>query len=353
MNLFLVYTPLHFFISCAIAANNKEKNFIIFVEIPRRQKDYYTNLLNSWQKNPFEGFYVIDIQLQLLKKEIFQQLREICDSKQPNNIYFADDRAVIPQYVMHYCKNVKSLPSKGYLIDDGLYCYVATTKKNFTNNTMKGIIRRIIYGSWYIKPGKNGASQWVDSIVVAFPDHILNYLKIKKCKDLDHSSFHTEAMLDLSHTTLSIYQGLKASLADIDIVITLPTQHDMNRIKNYKHSLYSMLKKIIPHKKVAIKYHPQANGTDKLNLQKKFNINLISDNIPFEIILPALSDKITLLGDISSTLIMTKILKPSATIHAFKMNQSNYYKNYSSFFELLSIPSLSIDEITDRIKLSE
>ena len=94
--------------------------------------------------------------------------------------------------------------------------------------------------------------------------------------------------------------------------------------------------------KIGIKYHPFQNG-DPLNFKNDEKFSLINPDIAFECIVPFLDDDTTIIGDISTAMIYSKLIKKNLNVVLIKnkndirLNKLRPLLNEIGIFEFDSI----------------
>jgi hypothetical protein len=345
MDYYLVSTPLHLYIACALALERKQEStaHLIFIDQYPQQPDMFLNALNSWENSPFVKtniFFGRDakgIGKLRTRKKIFLRLREMIAEDCPQNIFVGNDRRVEFQYAMHYCRKI-NLQTKGIYFDEGLFTYIGReASERFSERVIDNVVRKLFYGLWWQSPKTIGTSKWIEEIYVAFPKFIHPLLKSKIVRPLESIFFSHKDLYVFAQKLLSNID-IENSTLQVKIILTLPEATDMKRISNYQESIHFLIESLLEKNfSIAVKYHPSATGRDLLRISKKYSVQLIPDHIPFEILLPLLNSSVILIGDMSSTLLTTKMLRPDIKIIGFEANKSNYYLKFKGFFESLDI----------------
>ena len=101
--------------------------------------------------------------------------------------------------------------------------------------------------------------------------------------------------------------------------------------------------------KVGVKYHPRNSHPDILDAAKKPGIEVIPHQVPFEAILPLLNQCI-IIGDISSTLINSRWLKPEAKIFSIANPQAPLFNEFIEFFAQIGVEAISVDQLEDQLQ---
>lgn len=121
---------------------------------------------------------------------------------------------------------------------------------------------------------------------------------------------------------MQYYQLNTEELLDLDALFTLPHESLFEKQPQYR----DLIIDIVCHyqqnnKKIAVKYHPRNSAPDVLNLQAS-GATLLPASVSFEAMLPLLQTHTQILGDISSTLLMAKWLRPELKVTSYQIDQS-------------------------------
>jgi hypothetical protein len=81
---------------------------------------------------------------------------------------------------------------------------------------------------------------------------------------------------------------------------------------------------------VAVKYHPRNSCEDALGL-KQYGVDLLPSSVSYEAILPLLKSEVRVIGDVSSTLLLTRWLRPEIETISYRNGTEN-----SKFEQLFS-----------------
>jgi hypothetical protein len=345
MDYYLVSTPLHLYIACALALERKQKStaHLIFIDQYPTQPAMFLDSLSRWENNPFEkvnAFFGREdkgIKKLYRRKKLFLELEKIINLNPPENIFVGNDRRIEFQYMMQYCQKL-DLKTKGIYFDEGLFTYIGReASESFVEQVVDNVIRKLFYGLWWQSPKTIGASKWINEVYVAFPKLMHPLLKNKTIKPLQSVFFSHKSLHEFAENILSD-ANVKRTILQVKIVLTLPETTDMEQIPYYTESVMSLIKYLLEKNfSIAIKYHPSAAGRDLLHISERYDVQIMPAHIPFEMFLPLLDSGVVLIGDMSSTLLTTKMLRPDIKIIGFEANKSNYYLKFKNFFHSLGI----------------
>lgn len=336
--LFLVSTPLHLLVSIAIADTLGIDNaHLVFIDQVQGRKNPYLETLEHWPQSPFKSLAVFyRPQRKLLsklrsRKETFAGLAAIVERLQPAHIYTGNDRRVEFQYCMHRAQQLGCKPA-GYYMDEGTFTYVGRKASSlFADKVLDNFVKKLAYGLWWHHPETVGASDWIDTVYVSFPDIIHPLLKNKNVRQLTLAFWQSTRLIDFCQSLVS-HIGKPENLALFDLLITLPHESIINANPHYKGQIKAVIEKQIGQGlKVGVKYHPRDTNADLLALGDIAGVEILSRELPFEALLPMIKAGATVLGDFSTTLISTRLLRPD--LHAKAIDHGSN-KNSAEFIEL-------------------
>ena len=341
-SIYFASTILHLYAAASIALERKDEiAHLIFIDQPE-DKDYpLFSIVNDWSSSPFASVKLLPGRFKGLvnklkqRKKIFRQLEEIVNNIKPAHIFTGNDRRIEFQYSMHIAETLK-LQTTGHYMDEGTFTYVGRkASSHFSDAIIDNIIKKISYGFWWRNPKTVGESFWIKDIHVAFPSLIDEQLKKKSIFQLDHEMFVSPKILKLSESILEFYHVDTNSLSTLDALFTLPHESLFSQNPEYRHTL---LKKINQMKAdglmVAAKYHPRNSDPDVLNLSDA-GVNLLPSGVSFEAILPLLPSTSQIIGDLSSTLLISRWLRPELKVTSICSGQGD--ADFIKLFKALEI----------------
>ena len=164
---------------------------------------------------------------------------------------------------------------------------------------------------------------------------IAHRLKNKIITRLDHNAFTSAAMLQLSADILMLYKFNSDKLADLDALFTLPHESLFINNPGYRDQVLEQIADLKSKGlQVAVKYHPRNSDPDALNLLPA-GIELIPAGISFEAILPLLPKTTHIIGDLSSTLLIARWLRPELKVTSIYTGDGN--PEFNKLFRALNI----------------
>ena len=346
-SLFFVSTPLHLMVSLAIVDREKINNaHLFFIDQDDRVNNIYRQTLLDWSDNPFSSinvFYRPPKNMGKLKarKICFSDIKCLVEKLQSTQLFTGNDRRIEFQYAMHIASNLSSeglMPKpQGFYMDEGTFTYVGRPASNsWSDKIFDNALKKIFYGRWWRHPPTVGASSWIDAIYASVPEQVCDLLKNKPCRHLDMSYWQADKLVTFSQRLLREHID-QDMLATIDVLITLPHESILQSNDFDCDVIIAVLNGYlaVDNIRLAVKYHPRDVQRDSLNLESE-RIQILPAGIPFEAMLPVLKANITVLGDFSTTLITSKLLRPQSTVKVFPQ-KSDKLKHFSAIYQALGI----------------
>lgn len=340
---FLVSTPLHLMVAIAIADTEQLSNVhLIFIDQVRDKKDnlYYqlaceVSLFQSVHlfMRPPRRFWA----KRRSRKSTFRQLQLLMDSIEPTHIYSGNDRRVEFQFCMHAAKNA-GLNPQGYYMDEGTFTYVGRqASDSFSDKIIDNTIKKISYGCWWQHPPTVGASSWVDVVYLSFPALAHPLLQQKHVRELSLAYWQSPQLKQFCDQLLA---GMDRPqyIHDYDVFYTFPHESVMQANSQYKNQLQQLIQQQLQAgKRVGVKYHPRDTLTDALQIQTLGDVEIVARQIPFEALLPLFDQKMEVVGDFSTTLITTRLLRPDLKVTAIDHGADELTKRFSDLYQKLGI----------------
>lgn len=313
-SVYFVSTLLHLFTATAIAGERKdEKAVLIFIDQPEGRVPQIFELVQQWELCPFVEEHLFYGRLKgglsKLKKrrQLFRGIKQLIERLQPEHIFVGNDRRIEFQYAMHIA-GLNGRKVIGHYMDEGTFTYVGRKASSGVGDVLvDNLLKKLFYGGWWKNPLTVGASAWIEEVHVAFPELIDSRLKSKVIHCLSASSFQSDSLKQLSQMMLKINGVMETQIRELDVLITLP--HESLFVKNsgYKEKILTLISELKG--MVAVKYHPRNSCEDALGLQQ-FGVALLPSSVSYEAILPLLKSEVAVIGDVSSTLLLTRWLRP-------------------------------------------
>lgn len=352
--LYLCSTPLHILNAVAIASTRKEhEHHIWLIDQPIVEDNPYFNILSAWHDSPFEHVSISAGQIKGTKKKlanrkrIFGQLECYINKIHPARVYTGNDRRIEFQYAMHCCAKNKQ-PADGVYMDEGTFTYVGrAASDSFSDRYVDNLLKKLTYGFWWKNPSTIGGSEWITEVYAAFPNLVHEKLKQKKLHPLQSVFNNNRILEDFCGQLVEYFGASRDSIATLTAIITLPHESIIDRQSGYSKSMSDTLETLTKDNfRIGIKYHPRNTNPDILNASENSSTYVIPHKIPFEAILPLLPNGI-IIGDISSTLINAKWLKPKASLVSIANPEAPMMEEFRSFFAKIGVETIAANEVSD------
>lgn len=296
-----------------------DKNILVFINQPSGENSIY-KLIEEWKGNPFSEVYSFQGQFKgtaskaKQRKELFNKIKALVEELQPDHIFTGNDRRMEFQYAK-YIASKANREVTGHYLDEGTFTYLGRRPANPVGHYMDNIIKKVIYGSWWQEPETIGSSDKVSHIYAAFPDFVDERLREKQVHQLDSSGFMSEEIGELCRLLL-LQKGVSISdIKKIDGIITLPFESIYKADKNYKDRISKIIEEAKG--KIAIKYHPRDKVDDYFGFLDE-DVILFPATVPFEAVLPVLRNGVKIFGDVSSTLLAARWLRPDLKVVSYR-----------------------------------
>ncbi|WP_417226716.1 polysialyltransferase family glycosyltransferase [Amphritea sp.] len=341
-SVYFVSTLLHLFTATAIAGERKnETAVLVFIDQPEGATPQIVTLVQQWKLSPFAEQHLFFGRLKgglsKLKKRrrLFHNLKALIERLAPDHLFVGNDRRIEFQYAMHIASS-QGKTVTGHYMDEGTFTYVGREASSGVGDVIvDNLLKKMFYGLWWRNPVTVGASGWINEIHVAFPELIDSRLHAKEKHCLSAASFQADALQQLSQMMLQVNGVTKEQIHGLDVLITLPHESLFEKNTGYRDKILALIDGL--EGSIAVKYHPRNSGEDALNLQP-LGIKLLPSSISYEAILPLLSSDVTVVGDVSSTLLLTRWLRPEIKTVSYRNGTEN--KKFEQLFHDLNIEVL-------------
>jgi hypothetical protein len=348
---YLVSTPLHLFLSSAIALQNPDKkNILIFIDQAEIESNFYLRQINQWVSSPFQEVHIFPGRIKGLlakrrsRKQTFNNLAQLIERLEPSDIHIGNDRRIEFQYCMHRSQQYGG--ATGYYIDEGTYTYIGRAQsQSFQDAIVDNWVKKLIYGFWWKNPITIGGSDWISSIYVAFPKLVHPLLRKKNIIELKSEWLESQSLNEFSKQLLSAKNMDANSIDSVDVLIALPHESIIAQNVLYKSSILNLIAQLQEkNKNIAVKYHPRDSQTDALNLEKS-GCQLIPAQVNFEALLLIFPRDCTIIGDFSSVLLNARWLRPDIKVVAALDKTTAIPQHFASLYSSLGIEMVNVEDI--------
>lgn len=354
---YLTSTPLHLFLSAAIASQRQDKkNILIFIDQAETESNFYFKQVKQWQSSPFQDVYIFPGRIKgFLEKrrsrlETFNALDTLISKYQPSQIYTGNDRRIEFQYSMQ--KSIEYGGAAGNYIDEGTFTYLGRPPSlGMQDMLIDSFIKKLVYGFWWQNPPTIGGSSWISNVYAAFPSLVHPFLKKKNLIELSSKWLQSDSLNSFSSQLLATKDIQADSIQSIDILIALPHESIIAQNDRYKDSLISLIAQLKHQgKNVAVKYHPRDIKPDALGL-KQIGCQLIPKQVNFEALLLIFPKNRTVIGDFSSVLLNARWLRPDLRVIAALEDKSAVSKHLYNLYTSLKIEMVDVEKLNSLDKL--
>jgi len=356
-NYYFISSPFHLFLACNLSIeNSNDKNIAIiipkitnikvvsntFVKAMKSAKNIFSEFTSFERANdgiPFRNkhderkyrFGVIEL---LLKKE------------PADRIYTGNDRRIEFQFAMHIANKFR-YDVTGIYMDDGMATYLGHKSMNtIIHQYIEPLIKKIVYGNWWKHPNTSGGSAWINTLYVAFPEHVHFSVKNKSIKNINYDIFQTTQFKDFCLKQLEQFDVDAKKIDGIKVLVVIT--HESFYPDGYHHivKVIEKAKQLTEEKYIAIKAHPRSEKI--VDLKNDFpNCMHIGNKLGFEMLLPLLPDDCLLIGDASTAVFTARWLKPVMKIRAIKIvdeSKAELHKELEKLYTKINVPVVNMND---------
>jgi len=339
---FFISSPLHLFISASIAVQG-EADERVAVVITRNPQDR-ARLQDIAGRDPLVFNRVIAVPAtgvvnrRGIKASVFKTLHAEFCKPLAMRIFTGNDRRIEFQYAMHVARR-SGLQVEGIYMDEGAVTYSGHKSiGSIQHRWIDPLFKKLFYGFWYSNALTTGASSWVRTVYAAFPDSVHPLLKRKHVIPIDVAPFKTGPLKAIASSMLEAHPEYPALLAGIKAVFTLPHEGAYVDAPEAYAAVGRHLYKHFAPADIAIKPHPRMTRRD-LPASMFPGTVLLDHRIGMEAILPLLGDSCVVVGDISSTLLTTRWLRPDLRVLAL-VPEGGVVGGMADLYHQLDIPMI-------------
>ena len=355
MQLFLASTPLHILNSVAIASQTLDKQSCLWlIDQPNVDDNPYFKLLSEWEASPFTDIRISKGHIKgprvkvANRKIIFTELSKWVSENRPTEIFTGSDRRIEFQYAMSCAVKNEITDLVGVYMDEGTFTYVGRQPStSFSDRVIDNLLKKLTYGFWWKNPETIGASAWINKVYAAFPNLVHPLLSKKQLLALQPIYDNNAKIKEFCTLLLSHFGADTKKVSNLNCILTLPHESIIAKLEDYKSSMKNIMTEIINKGgPVGVKYHPRNTNPDILDTEAHDTAYLIPYSIPFEAILPLLPTGATIIGDMSSTLINSRWLRPDAKIISIRNPDAPLANEFEEFFNLIGVKTFSASDFS-------
>lgn len=329
-SIYFVSTILHLYVASTIALQRKDENaHLVIIDQPENSGFPVMEAYNNWESSPFKTTYQYFGRYKKLadklksRRKTFKKLQQLIQELHPKHIFIGNDRRIEFQYAMAQCQQ-QGLSCTGHYMDEGVFTYTGRkASSSIADKYIDNAIKKLTYGAWWKNPATIGGSEWINEIHVAFPELVHPILQTKVINHLDSNQFKSNELIELSKCILQQCQISSESLKGLDVLLTLPHESIFEKNTGYEHQIKELVSELQNKElHIAAKYHPRNSGDDLLNL-KQSGVHIIPSAAVLEALLTVLPERAAVIGDMSSTMLITRWLREDMPVYYIKGSDKN------------------------------
>ncbi|BBN60159.1 hypothetical protein [Hydrogenovibrio marinus] len=315
--LYLPSTPFNLLLSFLDAQSRGGENVLVYID--QKTITPYAETLLALQESPFKEVSVLyDVSKGRAKLEErhqnFQALDRLLEGYGFDEVVTGSDRRIEFQYVMHRLRKATN-DVVGTYLDDGLYSYL-TWKRPVYEHFLNSLVKKIVYGSWWQEPRTPGTSPYISRSILMNADFALESLKNREVCPIDFSLLSCKPLQHWAQSLLDAFDCNAKTAGEVDVFFILPHPNDVQKMPGYVERLKSSIRdKVGSGFKVSVKYHPRFTEKDAFNL-KELGTMLLPSNLAFEFLLPVLKSNAEIIGDFTTVMLTSKMLRPDLSVIA-------------------------------------
>jgi hypothetical protein len=363
MTLYLPSTPLNVLISVALAVHRREamadaRPSLWLIDQKNLDNNLYYDALKAWKDSPFDSVQILP---GLVKSGVgkgklterranFRQMDQWLSIWHQNNalpevVATGSDRRVEFQYVMHRLQQL-GFPAQGWYLDDGLYTY-AGRRRHWLKDRVNAVLKKLAYGLWWQEPETVGASDWIERAWLFRPKDAIRPLQSKSLHPLTEDLFLAPPVQAFCGALMEKHGLDQTSMQGVQTLVLIPHPNNQQKIRGYAQQVQALVKRLVDAgEQVAVKYHPRQVGQDALALMSEANVMVLPSDLAFEMLLPALSNRARIIGDVGTALLTAKWLRPDLISYALLNEEDAFSRQYIPLMQAMGVKTVgSIQEL--------
>jgi len=227
-------------------------------------------------------------------------------------IAVGSDRRVEFQYAMAQASRRRRID--GHYLDDGLYSYLGRPWRP-VKDRLDGLLKKAAYGRWWQTPPTIGASGWITDAWLWMPEAAVSALQRKRLHRIEAAWFRHPRLTAWVERVLAAF-GVEREMLQGDLLLLLTHPNNARKMPGYVARMQQLAQEARRRGlKVMAKYHPRV-GTDDPFEMKRLGVQLLPAGMVFEFVLPLLPDALRLVGDVSTTVLSARWLRPDLRVFA-------------------------------------
>jgi len=353
-NYYFISSPFHLFVSSNLAIKNEgDTNIAVIIPRVAANKNSYAEAIRE-SKAIFDEVISFENRQTSGKfserKYRFKEIKAQFEKIPADRIYTGNDRRVEFQFAMGMTAK-RNADVRGIYLDEGTVTYLGhKSMYSWQHKYIDPFFKKVFYGNWWKNPVTIVSSPWIQEVYAAFPELVHPLLKNKKVHGIDHEVFTSSKFLELCDDLVNSYGVDLGGLSENKVVVVLTHESFYPDGYAYICRLIDKVKSRFDEEDIAIKAHPRSEIQQQL--QKDYpGVNLLSNKIGMEILLPQLNKDCMVVGDISSVLFTTRWLRPELKIVGIKLDdprRQHVHDNLLKLYQALEIPMMDFERFTEQ-----
>lgn len=345
---FMCSTPLHCFTATALADHlfkNDQNYFCLIDQADIHHNDYF-QLITHLKDSPFCSTHIFPGRIRgtfnklVSRRAVAGKLSELIQNAPPEQIFTGSDRRIEFQFAMHKARKIHP-KCEGVYMDEGTFTYIGRPASlSWQDRIVDNTLKKLVYGFWWQNPPTVGASNWITTVYAAYPQQVTKTLTRKICKKIDSQYFCSGATKELAQALLARYSLDPTAIKQIRLLITPPHESLVIKQPEIKTRILAFIKDCVikngqsQNPTVAIKYHPRDLTDNWLQLDTNA-VTLLPKRINFESLLPLLHSNCQVVGDLSTTLLTSRWMRPDIAVVALK--REGVEQSYQKLLQKLDV----------------
>ncbi|WP_119290986.1 hypothetical protein [Azohydromonas sediminis] len=338
---FLISSPLHLCLAASIALKHPghertavftykdPKTSALYARALERCPDVFSRIVILGDENA-RGRWA-------RQRVVYRQLEALFARPTEMRVFTGNDRRFDFQYAMHVATKAGARV-QGIYIDDGASTYMGQrTMHRFHNRYIKPLLRKLEHGFWHKHAVTQGSSAWTTAAYVAFPSEVHPLLRGKELIEVDVSPLRSERFQAVVEGLTHDAAQLRRVLSGLRVVVTLPKERNYidDDPLTYQR-LWEQLRMHFDAAQIGIKAHPKSTRLDALE-QLFPGSSKVDAGIGMEFLLTMLPDGCIVIGDISSTVLTSRWIRPDLPVIAMQPG-TGMAANRRALYDKLRIP---------------
>jgi hypothetical protein len=347
---FFISSPLHFLMAANVAIRHPQHQRVAV--LMSRDRTVAARYRAAAEKHTEIFNRVLDLSAAAARGRrgraaAFRDLRAEFARPMTARLFTGNDRRLEFQYAMHIASRANPEVT-GIYLDEGAVTYVGhKSRHGIAHRWLDPLGKKLYYGFWYRSAVTTGASAWIDAAHVAFPEAVHPLLRGKPLVAIDAAPFKTPRFQALATTLLAENAHDGARLPGLRLVLTLPHEGAYIRRPAFYAEIGRRLREHYDPASMALKPHPRI--TNHHVLAHMFpGVTLLDNRIGMEMLLPLLNDECLVVGDVSSTLLTTRWLRPDLRVLAIAPDGAAPTA-LAALYRRLRIPMVAVDQLADAL----